>query len=205
MSVHLIDLYNRNKLDEIMNQYSVDEVANQLDFKNAIKLAWRMLFNDYDAYQQSEFGVNLLFALKEIRSDIWNSDWRYDALLGVACDNTYRYDERFEAFKSAYDKAKAVQEDDNPGLLINLAGCFSAPGTPPISEDEALALVKKAMKDKIYRDGAWELSAIYHSKGDMENHKKWKEMAQKLDNRVGELGPYFYPRFLWDEEISPKK
>jgi hypothetical protein len=61
------------------------------------------------------------------------------------------------------------------------------------------------MKDKIYRDGAWKLSAIYRSKGDMENHKKWKELAQNLENEIGELGPYFYPQFLWDEEISPKK
>jgi hypothetical protein len=89
MESHLLDLFNNNRLDDIMKEFSVEEVANQLNFKNAIKLAWRMLFYDYAAYQQSEFGVNLLFALKQIKSNIWNSDWRYDALLGVACDNTY--------------------------------------------------------------------------------------------------------------------
>jgi hypothetical protein len=49
MISHLIDLFNNNKLDDIMNEFSVEEVANHLDFNNAIKLAWRMLFYDYDA------------------------------------------------------------------------------------------------------------------------------------------------------------
>src|SRR5690606_19790708 len=117
----------------------------QLNFKNAIKLAWRMLFDDYDAYQQSEFGVNLFFSLKNFKFNDWCKDWRFEALLGVACDNTYRYDERFCAFKRAYEKAKKFGEENHPGLLIALSRCCHAPDTPLISYDDALKLALKAI------------------------------------------------------------
>lgn len=199
-----MDLFNKNKLDEIAKEFSIDEVISQLDFKHTIKLAWRMLYNDFYSYEQNEFGVHLLFALKKAKPDIWDSDWRYDALLGVACGYNYRYDEKYEALMSAYEKAKTVNEEDNPTLLISLADCYCVPGPPPITEDDALALVKRAIKDKIYKSGAWALSAIYHSKGDMVNHKKWKALAETLDSDAEELGPLFYPKFLWDEEILQK-
>lgn len=116
----------------------------------------------------------------------------------MAFDNTYRYDERYEAFKRACDKAQKVEGDDHPGLLISLANCHKAPGSPRISEDDAIALVNRAMEKKIYLDGAWALSSLYHTKGDMANHKKWKDIALKLSENDTS------PQFLWDEEISPK-
>lgn len=203
MKIPLSELFKNRKLDEILSGYSVEEVIKELDFKDAIKLAWRMLFDDYSNYEQSEFGVNLLFALKEHNPSLWNSDWRYDALLGIACGSHYKYDERYEAFKRAYDKAEKIEGDYHPGLLISLASCHDAPGPPRISEDDAIDLVKRAMEQKIYLDGAWELSSLYHTKGDMENHKKWKEIALNLGKEAE--SPHFYPQFLWDEEISPKE
>lgn len=162
-----------------------------------------MLFDDYNNYEQSEFGVNLLFALKKHNPGVWESDWRHDALLGIACGSHYKYDERYEAFKRAYDKAEKIKGDDHPGLLISLAACHDAPGPPMISEDDAIALVKRAMDQKVYLDGAWELSSLYHTKGDIENHKKWKEIALNLSPDAH--SPHLYPQFLWDEEIAPPK
>ena len=162
-----------------------------------------MLFDDYFNSEQSEFGVKLLFTLKKLKKDRWDSDWRNEALLGVACENTYRYEERNDALRKAYELAKKTGESGHPGLLIILADCHNSAEKGPISYDESIALIKKAMKDKVYKDGAWALSGIYSSKGDEEGFERWKSIAQGTSDQS--LSPHIYPEFLWDEEINSSK
>jgi hypothetical protein len=204
MKKNINALFLSNNLSEIVDQYSELEVANELNFKESIKLAWRMLFNDYDNIEQGEYGVNLLFALKNCKPKDWNSDWRNESLLGVACDKTYRYNARYEAFKSAHERALTVGEGDHPGLLISIARCCDAPGKSVISYQDSLQLVLRAIENKIYLDGAWALSGIYSSIGDENKHKYWKAAAEKLESEKGVISPHVYPQFLWEEEICTK-
>lgn len=164
-----------------------------------------MLFKDYFNDEQSEFGVNLLFALKKLKKDKWNSDWRNEALMGIACDNNYRYEDRYYSFKKAYDLAKSIGEGDHPGLLINLARCHSAPGPLVIPYDKCLELAMRAIKDKLYPDAAWALTGIYSSMGDQESHRKWRAVAEQLEKEGAEMSPHVYPEFLWDKEINSSR
>ena len=203
MRKDLLDLYRLRDLQGILSAFEVEEVAKTLTFEDAIKLAWRMLFDDYGNYEQNEYGVNLIFAIKKLRRERWDFDWRNEALLGVACENTYRYEERNDALRKAYELAKKIGESEHSGLLISLADCHNSPEKGPISYDESIVLIEKAMRDKIYKDGACVLSFIYSCKGDEEGFEKWKSIAEAMSSQ--DLSPYVYPKFLWDEEINSSK
>lgn len=189
----------------ILANYNVDQISQNLEFNDSIQLAWHLLFDDYDDFEQKEFGTHLIYALKKYRSKEWNDDWRNEALLGIACDLTYRYDEKFKALKTAYMQILEKDKALPPGLLISLALCYFAPGDRALPINEAIQLVLKANENKIYLDGAWALSALYSYTDDENNQKKWKNLAENLEKEKVECSPPIYPLFLQNVEIHPKK
>ena len=200
MTTKLRTLINENNLIDIVKNYRAEDIIKILNFNDILVLVWKMLFFDFVEDIYSDFGVNLLFQLKFSKGDKWDKDWRNDAFLGFACDLTNRYEERYELLKRAYDRGGK----NHSGLKISLARCCNAPGYPVISYEEALALVEDAMKDRVYIEGAWALSLIYSLMKDESNHRKWKELAIKLEKGNGNKAPHFFPQYLWDKEINKK-
>ena len=151
----------------IVQLFSPHALARSLSFTDALCAAYRMLCNeDWDENLQ-EYAISFLYEIRKIRSEEWNSSWKYDALIGYACDIRYRHEERYDAYKRAFDKAV----DPPPGLLIEMARCSICPGPPPIPYDQAIDLVTKALQKGPYADGIGLLCNLYSSTWDTEKEE----------------------------------
>lgn len=163
------------ELKQKSNQYNPLDLVNVLDFDGALSMACDMLNNEeWDRILQ-EYATNLLEEIRNKYPEQWNSSWRYDALLGYAYDIILKYEERFVAYKRAFDKVNPQP----PELLFALAGCCWAPGKPPITEEEAVSLVKEAIKTTPYVEGIELLTGLYKSMGNTKEQKYWQNMLEK--------------------------
>lgn len=180
--------------------YSPHEIATSLSFKDGLRIAYQLLYNDKWDENLQEWAIALLYKTREIYPKEWNESWEYDALLGLACDIIgYKHDERYEAYKRAFDKA----ENPPPALLIDFARCCVCPGPPPISYEQAIDLVMRALKEAPYTDGMSLLCNIYSLKGDKEKEAYWSKI---LDNELERLdSPSIDPRFLLEEYVANQK
>ena len=111
---------------------------------------------------------------------LWNSTWKNDALLGSAYNIILEYDKRCQSYKRAFEKANPP----SPQLLIALARCSIAPGKPPISEQEAIELVKQAIKTDQYIEGIELLVGLYKSIENAEEKKYWEEKLKFSSRKV---------------------
>jgi hypothetical protein len=106
------------------------------------------IFTDKRIFELDSEGTKIeKKSLEELRKKYpneWNCSWKNDAFLGYAYDVILNYGRRFIFYKKAFEKASLPP----PQLLIALAGCCWAPGIPPITEEEAISLVKKSLSDK---------------------------------------------------------
>lgn len=198
----IIFLFENRCLNELVSSYSPSEIVKSLSFRNGLSLAYRLLYNEKWDEDLQEFAIKLLYDIRKIYPEMWNESWEYDALLGVACNITRKYDERYEAYKRAFDKTK----NPPPGLLIELARCCICPGPPPISYVDAIELVLKALKNGPYADGIGLLSHIYSLKDDKKNEEYWTNILNISNQEF--VSPPIEPKFLVDEylrEIKEKK
>ena len=153
----IINLFKSYCLDKLMNSHTLTEIINFLSFKNALRLAFQLLYNEQWDEDLQLYAVKLLYEIRVKYSEEWNATWEYDAFLGQACNITLKYEEKYIAYKRAFDKT----DNPPPGLLIELASCCIGPGHPPISYDNAINLVKQALQEAPYADGFGLLSHIY--------------------------------------------
>lgn len=189
-------LFENHQWEKLANSYSPIELAKSLSFKNGLRLAYQLLYNNTWEETLQEYAVKLLNEIRKNYPEDWNETWEYDALLGLAYYITRKYDERYEAYKRAFDKTN----NPPPGLLIELARCCICPGTPPISYDEAIDLVKKAIKEAPYTDGIGLLSHIYSLKNDKINEKYWVKILENSNQKFE--SPSIEPKFLVDEYLQ---
>ena len=183
--------FNNKKWEEIYSSYTPLEAAKKLDFKNGLIVAYKLLYNDRWEESLQKYAVKLLYALREMYPEDWDSSWRNDAFLGIACDILSNYDERYEAYARAYKKAVPPP----PELLIELARCCICPGKPPISYDEAIALLEKSIQDRPYIDAIGLLKSLYGFKKNKEKEAYWSEIFKKIGDD-GEKAPSLEPLFL---------
>jgi hypothetical protein len=176
--------------------YSPNEIVKSLSFENGLRLAHRLLYNRKWDKDLQEFAIRLMHEIRSIYPEMWNQSWEYDALLGVACNIVGKYDERFEAYKRAFDKAK----NPPPGLLIEFARCCICPGSPPISYDYAIELVSRALEEGPYADGIGLISHIYSLKDDKKNEEHWTKILKKSNQEF--ISPPIEPKFLVEEYLS---
>lgn len=196
MKNKIIELFQLKHWQLIANTHSVDKVVRALSFKDAMRLACRLLYNRAWDYELQEYAVSLLEAIREFFSEEWNSDWRCDAFLGLACNITFKFDQRYLAYKRAFEKAPSPLP---PGLLIEFARCCDCPGDKPISYDEAIALIQEAIKGQQYVDGVGLLQLINALKGDEKSEKYWRAKLMELGDK-GIRSPRTEPEFLIEVE-----
>lgn len=150
-------LFRDRKWDKIIN-YSFEKVVTTLSFEDNLRLAYRLLYNNQWDELLQEYAIQLLYTVRNHYPVEWRASWRHDGFLGVACNIRFKYDERYAAFKRAYDNSS----NPPPELLIELARCFTCPGSPPpISADQAISLLKESLKNCLYIEAVSTLYKIY--------------------------------------------
>lgn len=158
-----------------MNCNPVD-LAKTVGFEKSLHLSYQMLNNEEWDELLQVFGTNLLEELRKHYPEKWNLSWRYDAFLGYAYHIILNYDERYAAYKRAFDKVHPCP----PKLLIAIARCCIAPGKPPIAVEEAIALVKEAIKNTPYVEGVELLKGLYKSIGNIKEQEYWENIFEKI-------------------------
>ncbi len=172
-------------LKQKSNDYKPSELVNLLSFNKGLRIACDMLNNDEWDESLQEYAANLLEELRKTYPEKWNSTWRYDALLGYAYHIILKYDERYVAYKRAFDKVHPPP----PQLLIAMAECCWAPGKPPITEQEAISLVKRALSTSLYYEGVSLVRGLYKSIGDTKEQKYWENVLDKIKGKEVHLPP----------------
>lgn len=178
------------KWNELQANHTLESVANELTFKEGLILVYNLLYNDDWNEDFQIYAVNLLDILKKIYPYEWAANWRNEAFLGIANDIILKYDERFHAFKQAYKQSQSPP----PELLIEFARCCYSPGTPLLSYQEAINLLKKSIEIHPYKQAAALLKSIYSSMQDSQNEKLWAERQNQItDDKLPPLWPNFIP------------
>lgn len=176
---------NRIKYIELRQKskdYKPSDLVHQLGFEEALHVACDMLKNEEWDESLQEYATKILMELKTKYPEKWVSNWRYDALLGYAYHITLNYDERYAAYKRAFDKKQPAA----PQLLVAMARCCIAPGKPPITEEEAISLVKQAIKTTPYVEGIELLRGLYKSTGNIVEERYWGNILEEIK----ENGPH---------------
>lgn len=194
----ILTLLKDRKWEQLAELFTPAEIADNLAFNDALRVAYNLLYNERWDSENQDYAVILFNIIRDIFPEEWNQSWEYDALLGLAYEITYQYDQRYEAYKRAFDKASSPP----PRLLIELARCSHCPGRPPIDYDEAIDLIKKALIEATYSDGVGLLSHIYSLKGDKVNEAYWKEVLKNTDHNFN--SPSIEPKFLVDDYLKGK-
>lgn len=193
------DLFENHMWEQLARSYSPHEIAKYLSFEDGLRVAYRLLYNDlWDASLQV-YAAELLSEVSKVYPKDWNKSWEYNALLGLAYYIARKYDERYKAYKNAFDRAT----EPPPRLLIELARCCICPGHPPISYDDAIDLVMKAIKDAPYADGIGLLSHIYSIKEDKKNEEYWTNILRISNQEF--VSPPIEPKFLIEEYLRDVK
>lgn len=156
------------------------ESTNKLTFDQSISLARKMLNDENWDDELHKYAVLLLEKMHTKYPAMWDSTWKNDALLGYAYNIILEYDKRYELYKRAFEKANPPP----PELLIALARCSIAPGKPPVSEQEAIELVKQAIKTDPYVEGIELLVSLYKSIGNTEEKNHWEEKLKYSNTKV---------------------
>ena len=91
------------ELKKRSNNSSPLALAETLSFDEALRLACDMLKNEEWDESLQEYATSLLEELRKNNQEKWNSSWKYDALLGYAYHIILKYDERYVAYKRAFD------------------------------------------------------------------------------------------------------
>lgn len=163
-----------SKLKQKSQTYSPSDLVDLWGFNEVIHIACEMLKNEEWDESLQEYATILLEKLKNKYPEKWDTSWRYDALLGYAYNIILKYEERYAAYKRAFDKVHPPP----PELLVAMARCCIAPGKPPITEKEAIALVKQAITTKPYIEAVELLRGLYKSTGNVNEQMYWEHFLE---------------------------
>ncbi|WP_428418496.1 hypothetical protein [Parachlamydia sp.] len=67
-----------------------------------------------------------------------------------------------------------------PQLLVVMARCCIAPGKPPITEKEAISLVKQAIAIVPYIEAVELLRGLYKSTGNVKEQLYWEKILENI-------------------------
>jgi hypothetical protein len=190
--------FKTNDLKKLIISYQPEDIAKECSFREGLRIAYRLLFDVKRDESFQDYAIRLFEEIRLVHSTEWNASWEYDALLGLAYHVRCEYEERYEAYRRAFDKAL----DPPPGLLIAFAHCCICPGHPPITYDYAVELVLRALKNNKYVDGFYLLAHLYSLKEDEQQSEYWRTFAQNADQYF--TSPSIDPQFLVDDYLKSK-
>lgn len=171
--------YSFENLKRLSEECSPSEWATIVSFDEGLRISYAMLNNDEWDEALQTYATNLLEELRKKYPRQWNSSWKFDAFLGYAYHIILKYDERYLAYKRALKKITPAP----PQLLIAMARCCFAPGTPPITEEEAITLVKQAVSKTIYYEGASLLRGLYKAMGNSKEEAHWEAVLKNMEGK----------------------
>lgn len=172
------NLVVHERFDRLITNYSVQEVCSDLNFNQLMHVVERLFYDDIQNDNKQQYALKLAFTIKEQFKDEWTKDWKNDVFLGGLCEMLWLYDERYRCYKRAYDSL----QDPPAELLLLLANCISAPGTPPISEDEALYFINEAVRKSLTCETALAMRSHFMLTKDMDKQNYWNTIYEKLKN-----------------------
>ena len=86
--------------------------------------------------------------------------------------------------------------------MIELAHCCICPGPPPITYDQAIELVLRALQKAKYVDGLYLLAHLYSLKEDSKQKEHWYQVAKNADQDFE--SPSIDPQFLVEDYLKSK-
>lgn len=183
-------LISQKNWDPLIVKYSPDELCKILNFSEAMGLVNHLIYDDFRNDDRQQYALKLLHQVKESFSTKWEKDWKNDVFMGDLCCHLYLYDERYFYYKRAYDKLT----DPPAELLLCLSRCNSAPGVPPITDQEAEGYLRRSIEKKITYESALSMRSLYRN-GDSDQYKYWDEVYQDLQKK-GVHSEYMIPDVL---------
>lgn len=197
MGGNKINMPNKH-IERLAYQFRPYELAKVLPFQDALRFADRLLTIDpfYDPWRQ--YAIELLYSVREHYPKEWNASWRHDAYLGNLCAIAYRYNEKYAAYRQAMTKISPIP----PELLVAFARCNSAPGTPLVSEEEALKILIEVVNKKPYKDVVRMIvkGGYKRFKYHPEELDYWEDLYKRLEeSKQEEKLPEMSPNILNDE------
>ena len=175
----LLQLTHEENWSPIILRTTPDILTKILSYEECMSLAYDLFFKNLRDDDIQDFAVRLFFSIRDTYASDWSRDWKNDAFLGQLCGLTWRYDERYECYKKAYDKLR----DPPDSLLLLLAECNSAPGTPSISDGESETYLKRAIAKKLTYEAAIWMRGLARSKNDQEQEKYWDKLSKELEEK----------------------
>lgn len=167
------------ELKQKSENYAPLDLVSELGFEKTLNVARQMLTSEEWDESLQEYATKLLEEIRKKYPEKWNLNWKYDAFLGYAYDIVLKYDERYTSYKRALDKVHPPP----PQLLVALAGCCWGPGKPPITEEEAISLVKQAIVSVNYVEAIELLRGLYKSIGNVKEQKHWDKVLENIKDR----------------------
>lgn len=173
------ELIGQKNWDLLISDYSVKEICLNLDFSEAMHLVANLFYDDILNDARQQFALRLAFEIKDYFKSEWEADWKNEVFLGHLCEMLWLYDERYLCYKRAYDRLT----DPPVALLLLLSGCNSAPGTPPITDEESEFFLRSALEKKVTYGVALKMKNLCERKGDNSQAQYWSQMSKKLEEK----------------------
>ncbi len=165
-----------NNLNELISNNSIKDVFSSINFREAMQAVNHLFYDDIRNDEKQQYALKLAYEIKDYFIEDWEKDWKNDVFLGDLCEMLWLYDERYLCYKRAYDKLK-----DPPGeLLLLLSNCNSAPGTPPITDEESEYYLRRALEKKLTYEVALNMRSLYRQKEDKAQEAYWDQMYKHL-------------------------
>jgi hypothetical protein len=171
------ELISQNDWNSLISNYSVKDICSSLNFNEAMHIVEHFFYDDIQDDENQQYALKLAFEIKDHFKKEWESDWKNDVFLGGLCEMLWLYDERYFYYKKAYDRLK----DPPAELLLLLSNCNSAPGTPPITNEESEFYLKKALEKKLTCEIALAMRSFYRLRQDKSQEENWDQIYKKLE------------------------
>lgn len=187
----MFELIKTSDCNATINSYDVSTIAKALPFKDSVVLAYCMLYDKKWEADIQNFATDLLYAIRKNHVKEWNSCWKLDVLLGMACEITMRYEEKYLAYKNASQKTFPTPSS----LKVLLAECYNSPGDPPISQQEAKKLLAEALNIEKTIEGVSSMLWICEIQENQAEIEYWNKVLKEVEQKNLHISG-FCPSFL---------
>lgn len=171
------ELVSQKNWDLLISNYPIQKVCMSLNFSEAMHAVKHLFYDDIQDDKKQQYALKLALGIKDSFKKEWETDWKNDVFLGGLCAMLWLYDERYFCYKKAYDKLEAPPVE----LLLLLSDCNNAPGTPPITDEEAELYLNQALEKKLTYEVALGMRGLYRVKKNKSQEEYWSQMCEKLE------------------------